>query len=164
MLWDKLVKIEIVKKAFEFIGDSYLKKNIIIHNDIILLFSIFQIANSYQHINAIGYFYIENNEKSTHNSWKNPKKRNRIIDSFILNIQFLYEKTIDTYLDHLYCIFRIKNYFKHYKSLFINLNNSQYYKIKNLIDKIFNLNYLSIEDKLNLKKMELFILNMKNNN
>ena len=164
MLWDKLLKTEIVKKAFEFIGDSYLKKNIIIHNDIILLFSIFQIANSYQHINTIGYFYIENNEKSTHNSWRNSKKRNKIIDSFLLNIQFLYEKTIDTYLDNLYCIFRIKNYFKHYKSLFINLNNSQYYKIKNLIDKIFNLNYLSIQDKLNLKKMELFILNMKNNN
>ena len=37
-LWDKLVKTKIINKAFEFIGYSYLKKNIIIHNDQILSF------------------------------------------------------------------------------------------------------------------------------
>ena len=158
MLWDKLLKTEIVKKAFEFIGDSYLKKNIIINNDIIVLFSIFHFANSYQHIKAIGYFYNGNNPKSIQNSWRDPNNRNRIIDSFLLNIQFLYEKTKDSYLDKLYCIFRIQNLFKRYKDLFINLNNFQYYNIKNLIHKIFNLNYISMQDRLDLRKMELFIL------
>ena len=64
ILWTKLIKTKIVNKAFEFIGYSYLNKNIIIHNDVIILFSIFQIANSYQHIKALGYFYINNNPKS----------------------------------------------------------------------------------------------------
>ena len=75
VLWDKLVKTKIINKAFEFIGYSYLKKNIIIHNDQILSFSIFQMANSYHHIDTVGYFYIENIENSTHNSWRNSKKK-----------------------------------------------------------------------------------------
>ena len=119
-------------------------------------------ANSYQYINTIGYFYIRNNEKSTINSWSDSKKRKKIIHSFLLVVQFLFEKTSDTYLDKLYCIYRIQNYFKKYKQLFINLNYSQYYYIKKIIDKILNLNYLSIQDKLSLTKIELFILNMKN--
>ena len=153
-----------MNKAFEFIGSSYLKKNIIIDNDVIVLFAIFKMANSYQYINTIGYFYIRNNEKSTINSWSNPKKRKEIIRSFLLNVKFLFEKTNNTYLDKLYCIFRIQSYFKNYKKLFINLNNSDYYYIKNIIDKMINLKYLPIQDKLSLTKIELFILNMKNIN
>ena len=160
-LWDKLVRTTIMNKAFEFIGSSYLKKNIIINNDVIVLFAIFQIANSYQYINTIGYFYIRNNEKSTINSWKDPKKREKIIKSFLINVKFLFEKTKDTYLDKLYCIYRIQNYFKSYKQLFINLNNSDYYYLKNIIDKMINLKYLPIQDKLSLTKIELFVLNMK---
>ena len=109
-LWDKLVKTKIMNKAFEFIGDSYLKKNIIINNDIIILFAIFQMANSYQHINAIGYFYIRNKENSTINSWKDQKKRNEIINSFFLNVQFLYEKTNNTYFNKYFCIFKIQKF------------------------------------------------------
>ena len=153
-----------MKKAFEFIGKSYVKKNIIINNDIIILFAIFQMANSYQYINTIGYFYTRNKVQSTINSWKDQKKRNEILNSFFINVQFLYEKTKDKYLDKLYCIYRIQNCFKRYKDLFINLNDKEYFYIKGIIDKILNLNYLSIQDKLSLTKIELFILNMKSTN
>lgn len=97
-LWDKLVKKEIINKSFNLIGETYVKKNIIIHNDLIILYSLFQMANSYQYINEIGYFYIRNNNNSTINSWKKPQKRNEIINSLFINILFLYEKTNDTYL------------------------------------------------------------------
>jgi hypothetical protein len=129
-----------------------------------VLFAIFRTANSYQHINEIGYFYIRNNKKSAINSWMDLKKRNKIIKSFILNVQFLYEKTKDLYLDKLYCVYRIKHYFTSYKQLFSNLNNPEYNYIKKTIDKILNLNFLSIHDKLSLTKIELFALNMRNIN
>ena len=162
-LWDKLVKTKIVNKAFNYIGDKYVKKNIIIHNDLIILFALFQVANSYHHINEIGYFYIRNNKNSTVNSWENPKKKTEIIKSLFLNIQFLYEKTKDTYLDKYFCIFKIQHYFKIYNQLFYNLNNKEYYYIKNIIDKILNLDYLSNKDKLILSGIELFLLNLKLN-
>ena len=83
--------------------------------------------------------------------------------SLFINIQFLYEKTSDTYLDKKFCIYKIQKYFKIYNILFINLNNNEYYYIKNIIDKILKLNYISAQDKLILTKIELFILNMKEN-
>ena len=162
-LWDKLVKTQIMKKAFNFIGKTYVEKNIVIHNDLIILFALFQMANSYQYINEIGYFYIRNNNNSTINSWKDQKNRNKIINSLFLNIQFLYEKTNNTYLDKCFCIFKIQNYFKIYNRLFFNLNNNEYNYIKNIIEKILNLNYISKEDKLILNKIELFLLNIKEN-
>ena len=160
-LWDKLVKTEIINKAFKFIGNNYINQNIIIHNDLIILFAFFQTANSYQYINEIGYFYIRNNKNSTVNSWNNPIIKTEIIKSLFLNIQFLYQKTKDTYLDKYFCIFKIKHYFKTYNKLFINLSKKEYLYLKSIIDKILKLNYLSTQDKLVLTKIELFILNMK---
>ena len=80
-----------------------------------------------------------------------------------MNIQFLFENTNDIYLDKKFCIFKIQNYFKQYNTLFINLKNKEYYYIKKIIDKILTLNYISAQDKLILTKIELFILNMKEN-
>ena len=111
-LWDKLVKIQTMNKAFKFIGDKYLKENIIIHNDLIILFAIFQMANSNHYINEIGYYYIINNKNSTINSWHNEKIKSRIIHNLFLNIKFLYEKTNHIYLDKYFYIFKIQNYFK----------------------------------------------------
>lgn len=159
-LWDKLVKKEIVNKAFKFIGDIYLKKNIVIHNDLIILFSLFQIANTYQCINPIGYYYYRNNNNSAQNSWTDPNKRYKVINSILANVQFLYEKTNDTLLDKYFCIFKIRHYFESYKKLFLNLKNqSYYYYFKNIIDKTLNSKYLSNNEKLQLsfiKKLGLY--------
>ena len=133
-LWDKIVKNDLLNKAFKYIGYIYLfKKKIIIHNDLILLFSLFQCANSYQYINEIGYYYFKTNKNSTTNSWNVQSKRNEIIDSLFLNIQFLYIRTNDTYLDKCFCIYVIRRYFKIYNNLFNYLSNQQYYYIINII-------------------------------
>ena len=162
-LWDKLIKTKIMRKAFQFIGENYIKKKIIIQNDVIILFSLFQIANSYQYINEIGYYYKNNNEDSISNTWDNPTKKNEIIISIITNIEFLYKKTNDTYLDKCYCIFKIQHYFKIFNKLFIKIRNQEYNSIKNIIDKILNLEYIPLKDKLILTQIEIFILNMKEN-
>ena len=161
-LWDKIVKKDLLNKAFEYIGYIYLlRKKIIIHNDLILLFSIFQCANSYQYINEIGYYYFKTNKNSTTNSWNVLSKRNEIIDSLFLNIQFLYIRTNDTYLDKCFCIYVIRRYFQIYNKLFYYLSNQQYYYIINIINKLLNLNYLPVKEKLNLIEIEMSISNMK---
>ena len=47
-LWNKLIKRKIVNKAFKWIGENYLKEKIIIHNDLIILFSLLKNARSYK--------------------------------------------------------------------------------------------------------------------
>ena len=163
-LWDKLVKTELMNKAFEFIGYNYLyQKKIIIHNDLIILFSLFQKANSYQYINEIGYYYIKTNKNSTTKSWNIPNKRNEIINSLFTNIEFLYNKTNDTYLDKCFCIYVVHFYFRHYQKLFNNLSNNEYYFFKNITDKLLNLNYIPENEKLGLALLEMSLLNVKEN-
>ena len=160
-LWDKLIKTDIINKAFQFIGDKYVKQNIFINNDSTILFAIFKVANSYHYINEIGYFYFRNNKNSTQNSWNNPKLKEIVINGLLLNLQFFYEKTKDTYLDKFYCIFKIEQYYKRFTKLFVDLKNEEYNYIINVIDKLLNLNYISNTEKLKIFKIKILILNMK---
>jgi hypothetical protein len=93
VLWDKLVKKQVVLNSLKYIGKKYIRDKIIIENDVILLYAIFKMANSYQFIKSFGYFYFGTNEGSIQNTWKNPKKSNEIVYSLLMNIKFLYEKT-----------------------------------------------------------------------
>jgi glycosyltransferase involved in cell wall biosynthesis len=93
MLWDKLVKKKVVLNSLKYIGKKYIQDRIIIENDVILLYAIFKMANSYQFLKTFGYYYFETNEGSIQNTWNNPKKANEIVYSLLMNIKFLYEKT-----------------------------------------------------------------------
>ena len=84
-LWDKLVQRKTAIKAVNFIGKDYYNEKIKIENDVILLFSLFRMADSYQYINEIGYYYIRNNNDSITNSWKNPKLSNSVIHGIFVN-------------------------------------------------------------------------------
>lgn len=76
ILWNKLIKRKIVNKAFKWIEEKYLKEKIIIHNDLIILFSLLKNANSYKYIDELGYYYYKSNKNSASSSWKNNKISN----------------------------------------------------------------------------------------
>ena len=111
-LWNKLIKREIAIKAFKWIGELFLKEKIIIYNDCIILFSLLKNANSYKYIDEIGYYYYSTNKNSTSRSWKNYKKSNEILHSIFTIINFLYERTDNTYLDKYFCLYKLQiNYY-----------------------------------------------------
>jgi glycosyltransferase involved in cell wall biosynthesis len=93
VLWDKLVKKEVVLKSLKYIGEKFIQSRIMIENDVILLFSILKMAESYQFIESPGYYYFAKNKDSITNTKNNPIKTNEIIRSILMNIQFLFEKT-----------------------------------------------------------------------
>ena len=86
VLWDKLIDRKTTINAVNYIGKDYYNKYIQIENDVILLFSIFHEAISYQYINEIGYFYFRNNNDSITNSWKDYKLANSIVHGIFINI------------------------------------------------------------------------------
>ena len=110
VLWNKLIKNKIVKRAIRYMGKKFFKNNIIIENDVILLFSIFQCANSYQFIDEIGYYYFLNKD-SISKSRYDSRKINKIIYSCFTNIRFLFERTENSYLDKYFCIFKIEQFY-----------------------------------------------------
>ena len=93
VLWDKLVKKQVVLKSLEYIGEKFIQSRIMIENDVVLLFSILKIGESYQFIESPAYYYFAINNDSLTNTKNDPKKSNEIVRSILMNIQFLYEKT-----------------------------------------------------------------------
>ena len=144
-LWDKLINKEIVIKTLKYIGIKYIKKKIRIENDVILLFSIFQNSISYQYINEIVYFYYKTNQDSISNSWYNEKIAEKIIKSLFINIDFLYSKSNNTFLDKYYCVFKVKQSFERYKKCFQFINKDNKF-IKKIFNKLLSSNYISNSD------------------
>ena len=165
-LWDKLTKREIVIKSFNFMGKEYLNKKIIIENDVIILFSLFQISNSFQYIDEIGYYYCYENKDSITNTRYEPEKANQIIYSMFSNIEFLYEKTKYTNFDKYFCIYKLIQGYNRYKICFNYLNRGFEF-IKNIFNNLLESNYISHENKLIIRNIsnEIFMNNtFKKNN
>jgi glycosyltransferase involved in cell wall biosynthesis len=92
-LWDKLVKKEVVLKSLKYIGKNFIQSRILIENDVVLLYSILKIAESYQFIESPGYYYFVKNKDSITDTKNDPIKTNDVIRSILMNIQFLFQKT-----------------------------------------------------------------------
>jgi len=160
VLWDKLIKKQVVLKSLNFIGEKYINEKIMIENDVILLYTILKIAKSYQFIESFGYYYFRGNLDSISNTWNNnPEKSNEIIHSVLINLKFLYEKSNNTFLDKYFCIFKIKQTFKKYKKI-LNYANKQFELMKNIFNTFLNSKLISNKDKLDIVKIYLTIFNI----
>lgn len=128
------------------------------HNDCIILFSLLRNANSYKYIDEIGYYYYNLNKNSTSSSLKNYKKSNEIIHSLFTNINFLYERTDNTYLDKYFCIYKVQKIYNLSKNLFKYLNDKELTFITKILNKLIDSDYISIEDKLRIIIVKTLIL------
>ena len=137
-LWDKIIKRDVVIK---------------IENDVIFLFSILRNSDSYQYINDIGYYYIRTHNESISNNWENPKNAKNIVHSILTTVDFLYEKSGDSYFEKKISIFKLKQSFNRYKSCFKYCRSGDKLIIK-LFDKLLNSKYISSIDKLAIINIE----------
>ena len=160
-MWNKLIKRKIVNKAFKWIGEKYLKEKVIVHNDLIILFSLLKNANSYKYIDEIGYYYYKSNKNSASSSWKNYKISNKLIHGLFINIKFLYEKTGNTYFEKYICIYKLKQGYIRYRFSF-NYLNTGFEFIKNVIIRLLESNYILLKDKIKIKNLYKKIFKNKN--
>ena len=161
-LWDKIIKRDVVIKSISFIGKKYLKSNIKIENDVIFLFSILQNSDSYQYINDIGYYYIRTHKESITNNWDNPKEAISIVHSILTTVDFLYEKTGDSYFEKKISLFKLKQSFNRYKKCFKYCDSGDKLII-NLFDKLLNSKYICDKDKLVIINIETEISSIQGN-
>ena len=155
-LWDKLIKKKVVLKAFKEIGETYLKQKIIRENDVILLFMFFRNSNSYKYIDEIGYYYYSSNRDSITNRQYN-KDKNQLIFSIFTNIEFLYQKTRNTYLDKYFCVYKLyQSYYRYWNIL--KSKDYQIVLISNVINKLLNSKVISDKNKKMIVKIKSVIL------
>ena len=158
-LWDKLINRDTAIKAINFIGNDYIQENVKIENDVILLYSLFRMSDSYQYINETAYFYIRNHNDSITNSWKNPNFSKSIVHGIFLNIKFLYEKSGDTYFDKLFSIFKLQQSFKRYIICFSRAKE-EYEFVKKVLKILISSAYISKNDKIIVSLIEASVTNL----
>ena len=157
-LWDKLIKREVVLKSLEFIGTKILNKNIIIENDVIILFSLFKNSENFQYIDELGYYYFfKNNDSITNLKRSEPKRANHIIYSIFSNIDFLYDKTDNSFLGKYFCLFKLTQGYNRYKNCFQYSNNHTFYLIIKVLNKLFESDYITQKDKIMIKNISIGI-------
>ena len=158
-LWDKLIRKEVALKSLQNIGENYLSKNIIIENDVIILFSLFRNANSFQYIDELGYYYFIQNNDSITNTRYEPQKAKKIIYSIFTNIEFLYDFTNDNYLDKRFCIFKLIQGYKRYE-ICLKFIDKEFNLINNVLNKLLESKYISLNDKDIIKNIRANITNI----
>ena len=151
-IWNKIVKTQILKKTFNFIGEEYYKEYLILAEDTIMNIINFQFASNYSNLNLPGYMY---NLRKISISRGDQGINHEIIQS--LNI-FYYFKIFYRYIK----VFnKNRNYLFYDMKEFINyLLNFKIYnntKIKNNINKFL---FEIIKDKYSSKNFKNYILQL----
>ena len=158
-LWDKLIKKDVALKSLKNIGENYLSKNIIIENDVIILFSLFRNANSFQYIDELGYYYFFQNNNSITKSRYEPQKAKKIIYSIFTNIEFLFDFTNENNFDKRFCIFKLIQAYKRYE-ICLKFIDKEFFLIKNVLNKLLESQYISVNDKVIIKSIQTNITNI----
>ena len=157
-LWDKLVKKKVVLKSLRYIGENFIQSRILFENDLVLLYSILKMAESYQFIESPGYYYFVKNKNSITSARNDPIKANDVIRSVLMNIKFLFQKSSNTFLEKSFCVFKFKQIFQRFK--YIKNAKQQFNFMKNLFNKFFDSKFVSNKDKLDLLRLYLTIFNI----
>ena len=157
-LWDKLVKKKVVLKSLRYIGENFIQSRILFENDLVLLYSILKIAESYQFIESPGYYYFVKNKNSITSARNDPIKANDVIRSVLMNIKFLFQKSSNTFLEKSFCAFKFKQIFQRFR--YIKNAKQQFNFMKNLFNKFFDSKFVSNKDKLDLLRLYLTIFNI----
>ena len=140
-LWDKLITRKIAIKSCNFVGKDYYTEIIKKENDVILLFSIFQMADSYKYFNEIGYYYVFTNKDSITNSWKFQKIESSILHGAFVNIRFIYEKSRDKHIGKSIAIFKLQQAFRRYYKCF-SKSPKEYSFVNNTLKLLYHLIFL----------------------
>ena len=152
-IWDKLIKRKVVVKSLHYMGVKFIKKKIIIENDVILLFSLFRCSNSFKYIDELGYYSNRNNKDSIYNSRFDLNKSDELIYSIFTNIEFLYDKTENTIFSKYFCLYKLYQGYNRYIDCFKNCNNITLRKVLKILNKLLASNYISYNNKLLIKNM-----------
>ena len=153
----KIIKNIVFKKAVENIGPKYTEDFILDYEDTIMTVSLFQIAKSYYYMKETGYYYSKDDKRRIKlNSTKKIKLNKaaiRGVDQVKL-LQFLLEKTKNNRIERQLIFYEIMSI--NYYTSFYQIINHDYIIIYNILEKMINSRFLS----LNQKKILLSLKNI----
>ena len=149
-IWGRIIKREIYIKALKIIGEEDLKRRIIIHDDTIITFMLFKIANSFIKIGKIGLVHFNYDESSSSDKRKfnTIQNYNNTCFSYINYIELLFKHAENDTLSRQEVFFAFNKW-----NIKSKCKNYEFTKeISNKLAKnIYNDPYINQADKLKIK-------------
>lgn len=93
MISNKFIKRIIIIKALNLIDKFYLNQKMIFYEDTLINYMLYKTANSFYHLKYLGYYYISNQNSSTCGYKKNIENTNKLLYSFFLFLNFIFNYT-----------------------------------------------------------------------
>ena len=146
----KCYKTEIYKEALNRMGEETYSRYMDYDDDIIINYAIFQIAKSMKYVEKYGYIYIQTKDSVT----RHPRDRVQILSYRIYVLDILLKFSQNT-MKHKKIIVNVLNYLLQLKELKNILLDSNEYKrnlFNSCLDRILNCEYISNDDKDEIKK------------
>ena len=153
----KIIKNIVFKKAVGNIGPKYTEDFILSYEDTIMTVSLFQIAKSYYYMKETGYYYSKDDKRRIKlNSTKKIKLNKTAVRGVgqVKLLQFLLEKTKNNRIERQLIFYEIMSI--NYYTSFYKIINHDYIIIYNILEKMINSRFLSLNQKkilLSLKKI-----------
>lgn len=159
----KLIRNELFQLTLNRIGAKYTEDFINNYEDIIMLVTLYQIANSYYLMNDKGYYYSKDDKRGRFPSLKNKicKPNDKIKDmSQVKFLQYLVEKTIDNEIERqiLYHEFISINYYIN----FVDFINHHYEMVYEVLDAMNKSSFIKISQKKILMKIKNDLMKKQN--
>lgn len=168
LVFDKLYKKQLIKRAASYIGPHIWNQNLVYSDDFLLAYAIMKTAKSIVNIGDIGYWHLMNTKtNSTNNVWdingyklKNPEIANKHIGDYMIITERLLELTENEpgsieFREFILRKFGQERYMK-------AVARSNYYdKYLSLCDKFINWKYIDKETKERFLNYVKFLLEFK---
>ena len=151
-IWNKIVKTQVLKKTFNFIGEEYYKEYLILAEDTIMNIINFQFASNYSNLNLPGYMYnLRKISISRGDKGINHEKLQSLNIFYYFKIFYRYIKVFN----------KNRNYLFYDMKEFINyLLNFKIYNNTKIKDNINKFLFEIIKDKYSSKIFKNYILQL----
>ena len=147
-IWGKCIKKEIYKNAISLMGIKRSRTYLCNAEDDVIVFMLFTSAESFRFIPIFGIIHLISTTTAS-----NTLSKDHLIFSKIFFLDLLFDFTENNFFEKKFVV-NTANILKNYsisKNLSINPNNMKY--LGNVLKKIFDCPYISVENKTNLKKI-----------
>ena len=92
LLWGRLIKTSVMIKVLNIIGENDLKRRMVMHDDSIIIFILFQISNSFKKIDKIGMcHFLHDNSNTSQKKRFQKEKINATCLSYLNYVDLLYK-------------------------------------------------------------------------
>ena len=158
-IFNKIIKRDIFLKALIYMGVELINEHLFYNEDLLQLFCVLRVANSFLYIKDIGYSKLKRVKKmkSLIGNAHNPELANKILYDNFIEVKFIFNKTNNNEKDKAICYNFLRMTKISYSKIFKYITQG-YELFSEVFNLLLNSNYIINSQKLKIEKLRKIIM------